>query len=74
MSKEDVGTNAGIIWHLLSEKGELDIRKIGEFTSLGGSAIILSLGWLAREDKIKFSNKNGTLYFSLLSVPSEMFY
>lgn len=74
MSKEDVGMHAGTIWHLLSEKGELNIRRIGECTGFGSSAITLALGWLAREDKIEVLDKNGTLYFGIVAMGSEMFY
>jgi hypothetical protein len=31
MYKADIGVNAGVIWRLLSEKGELSIREIGEY-------------------------------------------
>jgi hypothetical protein len=30
MYKTDLGINAGVIWRLLSEKGELSVREIGE--------------------------------------------
>lgn len=65
MSKDDVGTNSGTIWLLLSSKGKLSIREIGEFTNCRDSLIFLALGWLLREDKVHFIDENGVLYAEL---------
>jgi hypothetical protein len=65
MYQTDIGINAGVIWRLLSEKGELSIREIGEFTNYRESFLFLALGWLAREDKIRFYEKEGVLYVRL---------
>lgn len=70
MGKKDIGVYAGTIWSLLSERGKLDIRKIGECTGFKESAIILALGWLARENKIEMLDKNGILYFELIPMYS----
>jgi len=74
MYKNDVGINAGVIWHLLSEKGELSIREIGELTNFGEQSIYLALGWLSREDKIHFLEKSGVVYIKLNLVSSEMYF
>jgi hypothetical protein len=65
MYKTDIGINAGVIWRLLSDKGTLSIREIGEFTHYRESFLFLALGWLAREDKIRFYEKEGVLYVKL---------
>lgn len=72
--KNDVGSDAGRIWHLLSEKGNLSIRKIGEMTNCKESLIFLALGWLARENKVRFLDKNGDLYVELNVSISETYY
>ena len=74
MYKNDIGINAGVIWHLLSEKGELSIREIGELTNFQETFIYLALGWLSREDKIYFFEKNGVVYVVLNRIASEMYF
>ena len=56
---------AGKIWRLLQEKGELKISVIPR--ALKGKSIIVyqALGWLAREDKIRYRTKNDTVFVSL---------
>jgi len=74
MYKNDIGINAGVIWRLLSEKGELSIREIGELTNFREAFIYLALGWLSRENKIRFSEKNGVVYAELNQIASEMYF
>ena len=74
MYKNDVGINAGVIWHLLSEKGELNIREIGELTNFREPFLHLALGWLLREDKIRFFEKTGIVYVELNQIASEMYF
>jgi len=66
MYKNDIGINAGVIWHLLSEKGEL--------TNFREPFIYLALGWLSRENKIHFYEKNGAVYAELNQIVSEMYF
>lgn len=65
MYKINIGTNAGIIYNILTEKGKINIRKIGELTHLRDSSISMALGWLARENKIQFSEINGETFIDL---------
>ena len=74
MTKNDVGTNAGAIWMLLSRKEKMTIREIGELTNCKDTFIYLVLGWLLREDKICFVDKNGILYAQLKSSFVETYY
>lgn len=74
MMKSDIGINAGSIWHLLSVKGKLSIRQIGEYTHYKDSFILMAIGWLSRENKILVSDRNGTLYIELNIVRSEIYY
>ena len=74
MYKNDIGINAGTIWHLLSEKRELSIREIGELTNFREPFIYLALGWLSRENKIRFYEKNGVVYVGLDNITSEMYF
>lgn len=74
MMKNDIGINAGTIWHILSTNDMLNIRELGELTGYNERNIYLALGWLSRENKIEFILKNEILYFSLNSASSEMYY
>jgi hypothetical protein len=74
MYKTDIGINAGVIWRLLSEKGKLSIREIGELTNFRETFLMLSLGWLAREDKINFVETREMLYIELSQPTVEMYY
>ena len=56
MDKELIGTNAGKIWQRL-EHGELtdtSINKVKKDCQLNSIEFFLALGWLARENKVKF--------------------
>lgn len=74
MLKGDIGINAGVIWHLLCDKGALSIRQIGEFTDYKEIMIILAVGWLARENKIRFFMENEQIYIELINCPSDIYY
>lgn len=74
MLKEDIGIDAGTIWRHLSEKGKLSIGEIGELTSYRDGFILMALGWLARENKIHFSEKDENLYVEVKSSSPEMYY
>ena len=74
MLKNDIGINAGVIWHLLREKGNLTIREIGEYTHFRESFIYYSLGWLARENKIRFIEKGDSMHIELINNFTETYY
>ncbi len=74
MLKKDIGIDAGTIWRHLSEKGILSVRQIGELTNYRDGLILMALGWLARENKIYFLEKNDALYVELVSSSPEMYY
>lgn len=74
MIKDDVGLCAGTIYALLSEKGKLNLRKIGELTRRRESSIYMSIGWLLRENKISVSRVNDELFYELQSTYHEVYY
>ena len=47
-----IGETAGVIWHLLDERGPLSMAQIVKQTGEARDLVMLALGWLAREDKI----------------------
>jgi hypothetical protein len=54
MWKPLIGENAGIIWGILSEKGEVPLSDLKKTTKLDDMNLFLALGWLAREGKVGF--------------------
>ena len=59
------GTEAGTVWRYLRQHGETSIVKLKSEIQSPASAVFLSLGWLMREDKVKFSHKKGHLHVQL---------
>ncbi|WP_029906622.1 winged helix-turn-helix domain-containing protein [Prevotella sp. 10(H)] len=74
MTEKDVGINAGNIFTLLSHKGRLTIREIGDHTHCRDRVIFMALGWLLRENKVRFSDRNGLLCVELNSLMVETSY
>ena len=74
MYENDIEINAAVIWHLLADHGAMSIRDLSEQTDFREAFILLSLGWLAREKKIHFFEKNGILRIELCASVSEMYY
>ena len=54
MNNQSIGENAGYIYQLLKEKGEMQLTELLEISKIEESDLNRSLGWLAREDKIAF--------------------
>lgn len=47
-----IGERAGKVWDILKENGPLAINALKKSSKLDEKWLYLSLGWLAREDKI----------------------
>jgi mannosyltransferase OCH1-like enzyme len=74
MNRNDIGMNARIIWQLLNEKGALPVSVIKVYTKCSSEYVFYAIGWLAREDKIFFFEKDGIGYVQLINRFSEMYY
>lgn len=78
MFKNDINANSGIVWNLLVEQGALPVRKIGELTGFREIMIVLALGWLAKENKIRFFEQSETIYveaiYSNFGMHTEMYF
>ena len=55
---EEIGTAAGEIWNLLTERSELSISRVVSEIDVTQSIAYMGLGWLAREDKLEFVKKS----------------
>ena len=65
MLKAMNGVDAGLIWQLLSERGSLSIGELEKLTGYRKEYIYLALGWLSRENKINYLEKNNDLHVEL---------
>ncbi len=54
MLKQTIGENAGHIWQLLNEKGEMQLTELLKISAIEETEFNRSLGWLAREGKVSF--------------------
>lgn len=61
-----IGENAGAIWCELNAKGEQNISALKRNTGLDDKNLYLALGWLAKENKIKFSQKQRQILIGLI--------
>lgn len=52
-----IGETAGMVWTYLDMTGETTITNLKKELNLKGDQTALSLGWLAREEKISFKKK-----------------
>ena len=54
---DEIGKIAGRIWKIIDIWDEVDISSIKKLSGVDDNQIYLGLGWLAREDKIDFDEK-----------------
>lgn len=72
MTKQTIGTNAGIIWHLLANNKQWECNELKEASGLSTEDLFAAIGWLAREDKIHIEKKpDNRLY---LTLPCNVFF
>jgi hypothetical protein len=65
MYMNNIGINAGDIFCLLADNGTVSIREIEELTHYKETFILLALGWLARENKVRFFEEHDEVYVEL---------
>lgn len=59
-----IGENAGAIWGAL-QNGALGIKALKKATKLKNDELAFALGWLARENKLTFAEKEGEIIVAL---------
>lgn len=57
MENTRIGLNAGKVWRILNEKGELSMFELCRELGLTFEEVAVAIGWLARENKISFREK-----------------
>jgi Winged helix-turn-helix domain (DUF2582) len=53
----DIGEGAGRIWQALSANPSYTLAELQKATGLDANSFYMSIGWLAREDKIVFDGR-----------------
>lgn len=64
---ELIGTNAGLVWHALNEKGKLSLKELKKATKIKSEKdLYAAFGWLSKEGKLAFEEVEGELQVFLL--------
>lgn len=64
--KEKIGNNAGIVWNALNGEGVKNLKDVKKATKLTEKDLYAALGWLAREEKINFEEKDSDILISVI--------
>ena len=57
----EIDNAAGIIWRYLNEHGEMTLSKLRQGTRVSEQLVCMSIGWLAREEKLSFTRQGRIL-------------
>lgn len=61
------GTNAGLVWNVLSEGGKMNVKAVKKATKIKAEKdLYAAFGWLAKEGKLAFEEVEGELFVSLV--------
>lgn len=70
-TKEKVQEAAGKIWKVLAKKGKVNVAQLPKLLKEKMQIAFQALGWLAREDKVVYSEKDKKNYVSLTEAEQE---
>ncbi len=59
VTQTTIGDTAGTIWESLSKEGPLTFAALMEEISVPQSVFFMAVGWLSREDELRFEQANG---------------
>jgi len=62
---EQIGSTAGEVWQVLSANGPMSMARLVATVGQPRTAVLLALGWLAREDKVSIDEEGRTRVVSL---------
>lgn len=71
--KDKVIKTAGKVWKTLGEKGPSSVAQLAKILKEKEDIINQAIGWLAREDKIKYITKGNKNQISLVETEQDMF-
>jgi hypothetical protein len=61
-----IGETAGFVWQVLSQRGPATFTALIDEIGVTESLFYMAVGWLAREGKIDFENRDGDYAIRLL--------
>ena len=62
-----IGTNAGLVWNALDKLGKMDPKALKKATKLRtDKELYAAIGWLVKEGKLHFEERDGELYLDLI--------
>ena len=64
MKNSNIGENAGVVWRTLNEK-KFSWDELVKVTGLHPLELACAIGWLAKENKIKYSLQTGIMFFDV---------
>ena len=62
---DHIGAVAGKVWEYISQKGEVNLSSIPRALKEKAVYVNMGVGWLAREDKLLFTDKGGKIQVSV---------
>lgn len=66
METLQIGSDAGIIWQVINDNKDIKITDLKKLTKMEIKNIYLALGWLAKENKVIFSERENELAICLI--------
>ena len=65
--KEKIGSNAGLVWQALEGQSAKSLKEVKKVTKLTEKDLYAALGWLAREEKLAFSESaEGEIFVAVI--------
>jgi hypothetical protein len=71
--KTKIGEMAGRVWRTLGEEEEVPVSRLPKILKGKGEIVYQGLGWLAKEGKVDFHEKEGKTFVSLSHEEREIF-
>jgi hypothetical protein len=59
VSHDQIGATAGVLWEALSKHGPLTFAALMERVDAPQSLFFMAIGWLSREEKLRFESSGG---------------
>ena len=67
----NIGNVAGVIWHYLENNNEATVTKLTREIGESERAVLMGVGWLAREGKLDFEQRKQGTYITLKTQQSD---
>lgn len=63
---QTIGETAGVVWQYLKERGRTTLTTLERGINSPTEAVLMAVGWLAREGKLELSQEKRTVYIRLI--------